>query len=186
MSAELPYPAPESLQRGLSRVGEFIGQPFGDYLDEDSIGRMAFTGNRSIVAASLRQYLGDLDPRIRFVASTPDGVPSGTIKLVNARKALGIPEGRRIREMLDGGFVAVTVLKQGSPSEWELAAIHSFMPEGRDLVHAEMALQRLVTLYDRHDFLRHLSATDEWPFQIRTGPGGYWIYFLAQRYFGEG
>lgn len=185
MSADLPYPAPESLQRGLTKVGALIGRPFEEYLDEDSLGRMAFTGNRSIVAASIRHHLGELDSRVRFVAGTADGLPSGTIKLINARKAAEVGEGARMRELLDGGFVAVTVLKHGSPNQWELAAMHTFMPEGRALKDAEAALQSLVTVYERHDKLSHLRATDAWPFQIRTGPGGYWIYFLAQRYFSE-
>jgi hypothetical protein len=185
VSTGLPYPSPESLQRSLTRVSELLDRPLGDYLDEDSIGRIAFTKNRSSLASAIRRHLGGLDKRIRFVAATKNDLPSGTIKLINIKKAEVLKQGVRLRELLDGGFIAVTAMKNGSPSDWQLTSMYTFMPEGRLLKESEAALQKLVEIYRRDKKLSHIMATDAWPFQMRTGPGGYWIYFLAQRYFAQ-
>lgn len=177
------FPNEEGLTADLDRVEALLRKPFESFLDEYALRQLRTSKNRSILALVMRRHLVDPDWRLRFVEAVAEGNPKQTMKLFAVDKARRTAAGYRLLRLLDGGVVAVTVNKEGTPKDWRIVALKRFMPTGKERVRHEADLETLLRLYLRHPQGKKFPATDIGAFQIRTGPAGYDVYLKAQEYF---
>lgn len=177
------FPNEEGLTADLGRVEALLRRPFGSFLDEDALRQLRTSKNRAILALVMRRHFVELDWRIRFVEATADGNPKATMKFFALDKAIRTASGWRLRRLLDGGVVAATVKKEGPTKDWRIVALKRFMPIGNERVRHEGDLETLLRLYLRHPQGKKFPATTIGAFQIRTGPGGDWVYLQAQDHF---
>lgn len=176
----------DKLLHDVVTVARYIRVPFEDFLDEDQLYALVGTGERASMSRVLRAHWDNIDKRIRFVGAHESGIPAGTIKLFDAEKALRSPKGSRLGKLLNGGIIAFTVTKDGTPGEWYISGVYSFMPEeSLDLV--ESSLDELLQHFAKRDRSVKYPAHTVEMFQIRTGPStdGYSVYLKAQEYFAK-
>lgn len=129
----------DKLLHDVVTVARYIRVPFRDFLDDDQIYALVGTGERASVPRVLKAHWDNIDKRIRFVGAHESGIPAGTIKLFDVEKALKAPKGSRIGKLLNGGIIAFTVTKDGTPDEWYISGVYSFMPEDSlDLVESSL------------------------------------------------
>jgi len=174
----------DKLLHDVVTVARYIRVPFKDFLDDDQIYALVGTGNRSAVSSLLKSNWSDMDKRIRFVAAHPSGRPDGTIKLFDAEKALKLPNGSRIGKLLNGGIIAFTVTKDGTPDEWYISGVYNFIPE-QNLESVENSLDKLLLHFSKRDKDKSYSAHSVEMLEIRTGPSGYSVYLKAKEYFSK-
>ena len=176
----------DKLLHDVVTVACYIRVPFRDFLDDDQIYALVGTGERASVPRVLKAHWDNIDKRIRFVGAHVSGIPAGTIKLFDAEKALKAPKGSRLGKLLNGGIIAFTVTKDGTPDEWYISGVYNFMPEDSlDLV--ESSLDKLLQHFAKRDRSQKYHAHTVEMFQIRTGSStdGYSVYLKAQEYFAK-
>lgn len=171
------------LDESMQKVGPFARRPFGAFLPSEDLAALEGSKERSILSRVMRKHFGALDRRIRFVESDQDGFPAGTMKLFSSAKALEVPAGMRIRELLDGGVVATTVLKLAKPKDWCIMSQHPFLPSEKSVSRHEADIEKLLLLFRSRPEGRFFPSKRIGAFQIRTGPGGYALYLMANEYF---
>jgi hypothetical protein len=188
MSRGVPYPEAARLARDLAKLGRLVDRPFSEFLDDDALWRLAESGKKDRVREAFASKLGPTDDRIRYVQAHKKGYPSGTMKLFGALELAKSRYGRRMTDILGGGVVAVAVRKADSPSDWRITGVYEFLPAGSELERCECSLEELAFRFRRRDPSAPFSAISRPPFQIRTGSssGGYAVYLLAGKYFGQG
>ena len=176
----------DKLLHNVVTVARYIRVPFRDFLDDDQLYALVGTGERASVPRVLKAHWEDIDKRIRFVGAHSSGLPAGTIKLFDAEKALKAPKGSRFSKLLNGGIIAFTVTKGGTPDEWYLSGVYSLMPD-ENLDSVESSLDKLLQHFGSRDRTKKYGAHTVDMFQIRTGPStdGYSVYFKAQEYFSK-
>ena len=174
----------DKLLHDVVTVARYIRVPFRDFLDEDQLYTLVSTRDKSVVSRVLRANWDNIDKRIRFVAAHSSGPPDGTIKLFDALKALNTPSGSRIKKLLNGGIVAFTTTKVGTPDEWFISGVYNFMPE-QTLESVENSLDKLLLHFSKRDKGKSYSAHSVEMLEIRTGPSGYSVYLKAKEYFSK-
>ena len=188
MSSGVPYPDAARLARDLAKLGRLVERPFSEFLDEDTLWKLAESRKKDSMKEAFASKLGPTDARIRYVQAHKQGYPSGTMKLFGALELAKSRHGRRMADILGGGVVAVAVRKADSPSDWRITGVYEFLPVGTELECCERSLEELAYRFRRRDPSAPFSANSRPPFQIRTGSssGGYAVYLLAGKYFGQG
>jgi hypothetical protein len=174
----------DKLLHDVVTVARYIRVPFRDFLDEDQLYTLVSTRDRSVVSRVLKANWDNIDKRIRFVAAHSSGPPDGTIKLFDAERALKTPSGSRIDKLLNGGIVAFTTIKIGTPDEWYISGVYDFMPE-QTLESVENSLDKLLQHFAKRDQGMSYPVHSIGIFEIRTGPSGYWVYLKAKEYFSK-
>lgn len=173
----------EKLEADITTIERLKGFPLGRILGSAALSELAVSRDRSILAKVMRSRFVEIDWRIRFVEGVAGGVPKGTMKLFSVSKAVTAPSGHRILALLDGGVVAVPFEKRGVPRDWRVSAVRRFLPQGHELERHEQDLDSLLRIFSENPTGRLFRATTIGVFQLRTGPGGYAFYLMAQEYF---
>ena len=176
----------EKLLHDVVRLACYIRVPFRDFLNDDQLFALVGTGERAAMTRVLRGKWADLDKRIRFVAAHNNGLPDGTIKLFDANKALEFKKGERINNLIDGGIIPFSVMKKGTPEEWYISGVYSFLPVDK-INFVEQALEDLLQHFNNRDLNVKYAAHSVEMFQIRTGSStkGYSVYLKANEYFSD-